>query len=65
MAFIVDRQLQSLLEGFDALRQEYQRVYARCATLEANMEMAKSQVSVAHIPSSPPSPSYTYMMNYL
>jgi hypothetical protein len=45
MASIVEKQLQSLLDGFDALRLEYQRVYSRCAVLEAQMVTAKSQVS--------------------
>jgi hypothetical protein len=45
MASIAEKQLQSLLDGFDALRLEYQRVYSRCAVLEAQMATAKSQVS--------------------
>ena len=48
MASIVEKQLQSLLDGFDALRLEYQRVYSRCAVLEAQMVTAKSQVSLSH-----------------
>lgn len=47
MASIVEKQLQSLLDGFDALRLEYQRVYSRCATLESQLYTAKSQVSAA------------------
>lgn len=50
MASIVEKQLQSLLDGFDALRLEYQRVYSRCAVLEAQMVTAKSQVSLSHTP---------------
>ncbi|THW20665.1 hypothetical protein D6D24_02168 [Aureobasidium pullulans] len=45
MASIVEKQLQSLLDGFDALRLEYQRVYSRCATLESQLYTAKSQYS--------------------
>ncbi|CAD0113928.1 unnamed protein product [Aureobasidium uvarum] len=45
MASIVEKQLQSLLDGFDALRLEYQRVYSRCAVLEAQLVTAKSQYS--------------------
>jgi hypothetical protein len=45
MASIAEKQLQSLLDGFDALRLEYQRVYSRCAVLETQMATAKSQVS--------------------
>ncbi|KAG9618412.1 hypothetical protein KCU64_g22634, partial [Aureobasidium melanogenum] len=40
---IAEKQLQSLLDGFDALRLEYQRVYSRCAVLEAQLVTAKSQ----------------------
>ncbi|KAH0259655.1 hypothetical protein KCU91_g15090, partial [Aureobasidium melanogenum] len=43
MASIAEKQLQSLLDGFDALRLEYQRVYSRCAVLEAQLVTAKSQ----------------------
>ncbi|KAH0344792.1 hypothetical protein KCU81_g4711, partial [Aureobasidium melanogenum] len=45
MASIAEKQLQSLLDGFDALRLEYQRVYSRCAVLEAQLVTAKSQYS--------------------
>ncbi|KAI5241499.1 hypothetical protein E4T42_07982 [Aureobasidium subglaciale] len=45
MASIVEKQLHSLLDGFDALRLEYQRVYSRCASLEAQMATAKLQYS--------------------
>lgn len=53
MASIVEKQLQSLLDGFDALRLEYQRVYSRCATLESQLYTAKSQVSAASSPHPP------------
>ncbi|KAH0260264.1 hypothetical protein KCU91_g14731, partial [Aureobasidium melanogenum] len=45
MASIAEKQLQSLLDGFDALRLEYQRVYSRCAVLEAQLVTAKSQTT--------------------
>jgi uncharacterized protein YhaN len=63
MASLVEQQLQSLLDGFDALRLEYQRVYSRCATLEANMASARSQVSAAHLSLLFPPPSSSYVMN--
>lgn len=61
MASIAEKQLQSLLDGFDALRLEYQRVYSRCAVLEAQLVTAKSQVSY-HSFSSDTLPSF-YVMN--
>lgn len=39
-----ERQLESLLEGFDALKEEYIRLLGRCQVLENNVEMVKSQV---------------------
>lgn len=58
MASIAEKQLQSLLDGFDALRLEYQRVYSRCAVLEAQLVTAKSQVS-------PPSSLYPAPFSFL
>lgn len=63
MASIAEKQLQSLLDGFDALRLEYQRVYSRCAVLEAQLATAKSQVSPSRTPSLAPSSSF--VMNNL
>ncbi|KAF1350757.1 hypothetical protein BDV97DRAFT_350325 [Delphinella strobiligena] len=39
----LDKQLQTLSAGFDALQNEYQRLWNRCQTLESNLETAKTQ----------------------
>lgn len=41
-------QLQCLQDGFDALRLEYHRLWARCQVLEENVESVKSQVRAFH-----------------
>lgn len=45
----LDKQLQTLSAGFDALQDEYQRLWNRCQTLESSLETAKTQVSSNHL----------------
>lgn len=61
----LDKQLQTLSAGFDALQNEYQRLWNRCQTLESNLETAKTQVSSNHVLNTLyPSPSMMKLFSF-
>jgi hypothetical protein len=52
-----DKLVKQLSTGFEALQEEYQKLFGRHEALERKLATARDQVSISHRNTTPPSPN--------